>query len=212
MGDQGPEVTTMRDAKFWVMLGLFELAFGLTVFAATRHYYLEREPASADLPPWAVGLGAGLPSATPAILSSSSTPPFAAAEVPNAASATNAAPSNDPQAMSTRAEEAFSAGRYDEATQLFQQLLALEPQNVELHNELGLTLHYLGRSDDALKQLAAGLAIDPKHQRSWLTTGFVNLQLGNAAAAREALVKARDIGSDAQIRESAEKMLAELPK
>jgi tetratricopeptide (TPR) repeat protein len=202
----------MRDAKFWVMLALFEVAFGLTVFAATRHYYLERQPPSTDLPSWAVGLGTALPSATPAILSSASTPPFAAADTPTASLATNAPAGNSPEAMGARAEEAFSAGRYDEAAQLFQQLLALDPQNVELHNELGLTLHYLGRSDDALKQLAAGLAIDPKHQRSWLTTGFVNLQLGHAADARAALVKARDIGSDAQIRDSAEKMLAGLPQ
>jgi tetratricopeptide (TPR) repeat protein len=199
----------MRDTKFWIMLALFELAFGLTVFAATRHYYLEGQPSSSTLPSWAVGLGTALPSAPPtpvpvAVLPSAagSTPAVAAASAP---------PSNDPVAVSARAEEAFNAGRYDEAAQLFQQLLALDPQNVELHNELGLTLHYSGRSEEALKQLAAGLAIDPNHQRSWLTTGFVNLRLGNAAEARAALLKARDLGSDAQIRESAEKMLAGLP-
>jgi Flp pilus assembly protein TadD len=83
---------------------------------------------------------------------------------------------------------------------------------VELYNNVGLTLHYLGRSSEALEKLAAGLKIDPNHQRSWLTTGFVNLRLGNAAEARAALTKARDVGSDPQIRDSAEKMLAGLPQ
>ena len=75
-----------------------------------------------------------------------------------------------------------------------------------------LTLHYLGRSNEALEKLAAGLKIDPQHQRSWLTTGFVNLRLGNATEARAALTKARDVGDDTQIRENAEKMLAGLPQ
>ncbi len=83
---------------------------------------------------------------------------------------------------------------------------------MELYNNLGLTLHYLGRSDEALQKLKAGLAIDPSHQRTWLTTGFVNLRLGHEGEARAALTKARDLGNDPQIRESAEKMLADITK
>jgi tetratricopeptide (TPR) repeat protein len=212
MGRAGDEVATMRDTRFWIMLALFEVAFGLTVFAATRHYYLSRQPPATELPAWAVGLGAALPSAAPAPASPNSTPPFAAASPPAATPATGGPGATDPNAMATRAEDAFNAGRYDEAAQLFQQLLILDPQNVELHNELGLTLHYAGRSDEALKVLAAGLAIDPNHQRSWLTTGFVNLQSGKTAEAHAALIKARDVGDNAEIRESAEKMLAGLPQ
>ena len=192
----------MRGAQFWITMVVFQLAFGLTVFAVTRHHYLSRTPA-APLPAWAVGVGTSLPnvapSATPIALAPAGASPVAPA-------------SDDPVALSQRADAAFSGGSYAEAAALYERLLAMDPQNVELYNNLGLTLHYLGKSDEALQKLAAGLAIDPKHQRSWLTTGFVNLRLGNAADARAALTKARDAGDDKQVRESAEKMLAGLPQ
>jgi tetratricopeptide (TPR) repeat protein len=192
----------MRGAQFWITMVVFQAAFGLTVFAITRHYYLASTP-PAPLPSWALGVGATLPSTAPfALAPPVSLPPFAAA----------APASDDPVAVSQRADTAFTNGNYAEAEALYRQLLALDPQNVELYNNLGLTLHYLDRSNEALQKLAAGLTIDPKHQRSWLTTGFVNLRLGNAAEARAALTKARDVGDDQQIRESAQKMLAGLPQ
>ena len=178
----------MRGARFWITMLIFQAAFGVTVFALTRHYYLA-SARPAPLPAWALGVGAALPPVAP-----------------------TSPPSNDPAAISQRADTAFAGGNYAEAAALYGQLLAMDPQNVELHNNLGLTLHYLGRSDEALQNLAAGLKIDPKHQRSWLTTGFVHLRLGNASDARAALVKARDVGDDQQIRDSAEKMLAGLPQ
>jgi Flp pilus assembly protein TadD len=199
----------MRDAKFWLTLALFQVAFGLTVFAATRHYYLARRP-EAPLPAWALGLGATLPSAPAAAsLPSAASPTPAAGPAPAPVSAPQ---SDDSASLSARAEDAFNAGRYDEAAQLFQQMLDLDPQNVELYNELGLTLHYSGHSAEALEKLAAGAKLNPNHQRLWLTTGFVNLRLGRNAEARAALIKARDLGDDVKIRESAEKMLEGLPK
>ena len=190
----------MRGAQFWITMAVFQAAFGLTVFAATRHHYLSSAPPAA-LPAWAAGIGTTLPTAAPAAV------PIALAPAEPAAAAPA---SNDPAAILQRADAAFTGGNYAEAAALYDQLLALDPQNVELYNNLGLTLHYLGNSDEALKKLAAGLAIDANHQRTWLTTGFVNLRLGKTSEARTALTKARDVGDDKQIRESAEKMLAGL--
>jgi tetratricopeptide (TPR) repeat protein len=196
----------MRGAQFWITMAIFQVAFGLTVFALTRHYYLASAP-PAPLPAWALGVGTTLPGAAQTAAPFALAPPLSLPPVATAAPA-----SDDPAAISQRADAAFTSGNYAEADALYSQLLALDPQNVELYNNLGLTLHYLGKSDEALAKLAAGLKIDPKHQRSWLTTGFVNLRLGNAADARAALTKARDVGDDNQIRESAEKMLAGLPQ
>jgi tetratricopeptide (TPR) repeat protein len=163
----------MRGARFWITMAVFQVAFGLTVFALTRHYYLASAP-PAPLPAWALGLGAALPSApaTPAG-SFALAPPLS---LPAVASASP--PNNDPAAISQRADAAFTAGNYAEAAALYDQLLA----------------------------------IDPQHQRTWLTTGFVNLRLGNTTEARAALIKAGDVGDDKQIRDSAEKMLADLPQ
>jgi len=203
-GSDGLRSQTMRGTQFWLTMAVFQVAFGLTVFAVTRHYYLASAP-PAPLPAWALGAGTALPSTAPTSPAFALAPPLSLPPVVSAAPA-----SNDPVAIFERADAAFTGGSYAEAAALYGQLLALDPQNVELHNNMGLTLHYLGKTDEALQKLKEGLAIDPKHQRSWLTTGFVNLRLGNTAEARAALTKARDVGDDPQIRESAEKMLAGL--
>jgi len=42
----------MRSPLFWLTMVVFQVAFGLTVFAVTRHYYLSSAP-PARLPAWA---------------------------------------------------------------------------------------------------------------------------------------------------------------
>ncbi|MGW8368799.1 MAG: tetratricopeptide repeat protein [Gammaproteobacteria bacterium] len=89
--------------------------------------------------------------------------------------------------------------------------MSFDPNNVEVYNNLGITLHYIGRSDEALRRLDQGVAIDPTHQRIWLTLGYVNSQLGNAEQARTALTKAVQMDPDNDIGQSAAKMLEALP-
>jgi Flp pilus assembly protein TadD len=87
----------------------------------------------------------------------------------------------------------------------------LDPNNVDTYNNLGITLHYLGKSNEAILRLNEGVAIDPTYQRIWLTLGFVNRQVGNAEQARAALNTAAKINADNEIGESAIKMLEDLP-
>jgi Flp pilus assembly protein TadD len=94
---------------------------------------------------------------------------------------------------------------------LYEQLLSFSPNDAEIYNNLGLTLQYLGRSNEALRTLNEGVAVDAGHQRIWLTLGYVNSQLGNTEEARTALTNAVQVGSDESIRESARRMLDELP-
>lgn len=94
---------------------------------------------------------------------------------------------------------------------MYEQLLAFNPNNGEIHNNLGLTLHYLGRSSEALRRLNEGVAVDPDNQRTWLTLGYVNSALGNTGQARMALTKATQTGTDESIRQSAAQMLKALP-
>ena len=138
----------------------------------TRHYYLASAP-PAPLPAWALGVGAALPS-------TSTTPagPFALApplSLPPVASASP--PGNDPAAISQRADAAFTGGNYAEAAALYDQLLAIDPQNVELYNNLGLTLHYLGKSDRSASE-ARGRAQD----RSEASTQLAHHRLREPAA------------------------------
>ena len=189
-----------RDKKFWTLLLVFQVFFGLAVFAITRDYYLQ----DADAP------RRHTPAAAPA--SAAWSRGITASDVSRLSSPglVDTTPS-DPAEIYRRAEEHFASRQYAQAAQLYEQLLAYAPDDAEIYNNLGLTLFYLGRADDALRRLNEGVAVDAGHQRIWLTLGYVNSQLGNVEAARTALTNATERGGNASIREAAEQMLAELP-
>ena len=191
----------IRDAKFWISMTAFQVLFGLAVFAVTREYYIHN---------------ADNVSARPSTINQSAPVwPDGIAEIARSRlihSPLGESTGQEPVELSRRAaDEFFSKQQYDRAADLYERLLALDPNNVDIQNELGLTLHYLGRSAEALRRLNDGVAADPTHQRIWLTLGFVNSQLGNTKQARAALTTATQIGTDEAIRQSAMTMLKNLP-
>jgi tetratricopeptide (TPR) repeat protein len=113
--------------------------------------------------------------------------------------------------LSRQADVYFSNRQYAQAAEMYERLLAFDPNNAEIYNNLGLTLHYLGRSAEALQRLDEGVAVDPDNQRIWLTTGYVNSELGKIDQARGALANATLIGDNESIRQSAQQMLDNLP-
>ena len=189
-----------RDKRFWTLLVIFQVFFGLAVFAFTREYYLQDaetvrghpQMANQAAPAWSRGI--------------------TATDVARLSSPGLVEPTlSDPAEIYRRAEEFFANKQYPQAAQLYEQLLAFSPDDAEIYNNLGLTLFYSGRSDDALRWLNEGVARDAEHQRIWLTLGYVNSQLGNTEQARAALTNAIQVGGNASISESAQRMLAELP-
>lgn len=185
-----------RKVGFWIGLAVCELAFGLVVFGLTRHHYLNQ---------------------TAAASSRIESMPFPMAFPQTGLDSLAAAPSTSvaaalesPELIVERADERFQARDYAEAAVLYERLVALDPTNVALLNNLGITLHYLGRSDEAIERVKAGLAIDSAHQRSWLTLGFINSQLGNREEARTALTQALHLGNDDEVGQSAARMLEEM--
>lgn len=183
-----------RGNGFWFALIAFQILFGVAVFAVTKNYYAGQS-AAAPRPPAAV-LPEGL----------------TAADIARLGSGTPAVrPLQDPAEISRQADEFFFNRQYAQAAALYERLLDLNPRDAGVLNNLGLTLHYLGRSTEALAALGEGVALEPSNQRLWLTLGFINAQLGNSDEARTALTRATEIGTDESIRESAQKMLQELP-
>ena len=188
------------NAKFWIWTAAFQVVFGLAVFAITRDYYIQEadvvraHPSTIGQP--ALGWPDGITGTDVARLTSPTLTLSSA---------------QDPAEILRQAEASFANKQYDRAADLYEQLLVFNPNDAEIYNNLGLTLHYLGRSTEALRTLSDGIAIDADHQRSWLTLGYVNSQLGNTEQARTALSTAAQIGSDESIRRSAMKMLEELP-
>lgn len=193
---QEGSVSKSRKVGFWIGLAVCELAFGLVVFGLTRHHYLNEPPAAssrvASMP---------FPMGFPQTGSGS------AAAVP---STSFDAGLQSPELIGQRADERFEAGDYAQAAVLYERLVTLDPTNVALLNNLGITLHYLGRSDEAIERLKAGLAIDSAHQRSWLTLGFIDSQLGNREEARTALTQALRLGNANDVGQSASRMLEEM--
>jgi len=189
-----------RDGKFWIGMAVFQVAFGLAVFALTRQYYLEPPAATNSRPVATTDSGPGW------------TENITAA---NLEQFDLAVPSQtdmrDPVDISRQANSYFASRQYAQAAEMYEKLLDFDPNNADTYNNLGLTLHYLGRSDEALQRLNEGIAKDATHQRTWLTMGFVNSQLGNTDAARTALTNAVQMGTDAEIRRSATEMLDSLP-
>jgi predicted Zn-dependent protease len=189
-----------RNKRFWTLLVLFQVFFGLAVFAFTREYYRQdtqtvaRHPqvANPSMSSWSQGITATDISrlSSPGLVESTPT---------------------DPTEIYRRAEQSFANRQYRQAAELYEQLLTFSPNDAEIQNNLGLTLFYAGRTDEALRTLNEGVAANPEHQRIWLTLGYVNSQLGNTDKAREALTRATQTGGDASIREAAMEMLAELP-
>jgi Flp pilus assembly protein TadD len=187
-------------AKFWISMTVFQVVFGLAIFAITREYYAP----DAD----------NVSIHSPALNQPALTWPNVITQTEIArlgSSALSESTIQDPVEISRQADEFFANKQYDRAANLYERLLALSPNDAEIYNNLGITLHYLGRSTDALRRLNEGVAIDAENQRIWLTLGFVNSQLGNTEQARTALTTAAQIGTNESIQQSAIKMLENLP-
>jgi len=116
----------------------------------------------------------------------------------------------DPATMSLLANKYFANKQYAEAADLYRQLSALDPGNVDIQNNLGLTLHYINKSEEALAVLMKGSALEPNNQRIWLTLGYVNKDLGNLDEAKLSLETAERIDPDNDVGKSASRMLSEL--
>ena len=194
-----------RSARFWTFMAVFQVVFGLTVFALTRQYYVDAQQ--------------GRPNSQAASVSSSAPHPTTAdwpaargqSDLANLISSFPAQPlSTDPDVLAAQGDELFSQEQYQGAAHLYEQALATGARDANTYNSLGLTLHYLGRSAEALQILEDGIAIDPDYQRIWLTLGFVNSQAGNLDATRTALSTAQQMDPDNEIGRSAASMLDNL--
>ena len=173
----------------------FQVGFAVLVFGLTRAYYLDRggdDPhAAVSMPAGTAGWnGLGLPTNPEAV-----------------EALLDDRPTDDPQEISRRANEYFAARDYVQAAEYYQRLLAFDPDNADVRNNLALTMAYTGRSGEALALLTENVANYPEYQRSWLTLGFVHRQSGDVAAAREALATAVRIDPDTDVGRSAQTML-----
>jgi len=194
-------------ARSWTAFAIFQVVFGLTVFGLTRYYYADSDQrpavsASASATARLPGISPDLLESVSAQLDSSVTPQLSAMDFSTI---------QDPAELARLADQFFANRQYDHAATLYERLLTFNRTNADTLNNLGITLHYLGRSQEALATLNEATTANPAHQRSWLTIGFVNSQLVDVEQARAALTRAIELGTDADVTQSAQSMLDALP-
>lgn len=190
----------MRSSKFWTLQIFFQLAFGLTVFFIARYIYTGNDNAPNE---------STYSDLTPSIDRSDTGLDFDMSMLESLGIETFE--SSDPIDISRQADLYFANQQYAKAAQYYEKLLSFGPANADIHNNLGLTLQYIGRSEEALARLDEGAKLDPGNQRIWLTIGYVNSQTGNTSAARDALEMAVLIDPDTNVGKSAAKMLENIP-
>ena len=82
----------------------------------------------------------------------------------------------DPKNAVARAQLAnlyYDAGRYPDAIKWYTESLALEPNNVDVSTDLGVSYYYNNEPDQAIKQLEHSLQVNPKHTKTLLNIGVV---------------------------------------
>jgi cytochrome c-type biogenesis protein CcmH/NrfG len=117
----------------------------------------------------------------------SARPPAPAAEAPTAqdrtppldesrAAALRESAERNPKDAAARIQLAnlyFDHDRYVEAARWYQDALQLEPGNVNVSTDLGITYYYMNQPDKALGQFEKSLSLDPAHTKTLLNIGVV---------------------------------------
>jgi len=210
-----------RSLIFWTLLVVVQAVVLLAVYGITRQYYFEeglkqglaRAQSGAAS---AVRSQAGVPHAMPAMPGGADDDLarlISAVPAPGQANLGLAGidPAATPVELARRGDELFSQGQYPRAAELYAAALERGDDDVNTYNSLGLTLHYLGRTGEALQVLDQGIQRDANYQRIWLTLGFVNGQIGHVDQAREALGRAVQLDPDSDVGRSAADMMQQLP-
>jgi Flp pilus assembly protein TadD len=184
-----------RSATFWVVVITFQIIYGFSVFTLTRAHYkqdVERDDAQAVSVNQATGQWPE-PTSDNGLEQLISMVPGQAASM-------------DPVVLAAQADEHYVNRRYAQAADIYEQLVNSGSGSVDLYNNLGITLHYLGRSEEAIQRLNEGVELDPTYQRIWLTLGFVTSQLGQSTQALTALNEAIRLGPNTEVGQSATEM------
>ena len=75
--------------------------------------------------------------------------------------ATSPAAAQHPQAIVDRAEQAFAAGRLEDAVEQFDRLARLDPESAPWLWQRGIALYYLGRFEECAAQFVAYQRVNP---------------------------------------------------
>jgi tetratricopeptide (TPR) repeat protein len=98
--------------------------------------------------------------------------------------------------------------QFDDALQIFDHLLELNPEIPEAWNNKGVALHRLGRAEEALECYERSLTIDPENMDALRNKGFVLRYLGRLEEALQAYDSVLQKGGEPLDMESTASVLA----
>ncbi|MBI3753711.1 MAG: tetratricopeptide repeat protein [Deltaproteobacteria bacterium] len=114
---------------------------------------------------------------------------------------------NDARAFAEVGSIYFDQHKFTDAIEYYKKAVAMDPEDVNSYNDLGLSYHYIGMSDEGLKYVEEGIKKNPAYQRIWLTKGFILAIKGNIADARSAWEKAYKMDPNSDVGRSAASFL-----
>jgi tetratricopeptide (TPR) repeat protein len=96
----------------------------------------------------------------------------------------------------------FDAERYDEAARWYEQAIGLNPKDINVSTDLGVSYYYQGQYDRALQQFDHSLSLDGKHLKTLLNQGIVRAfgkqDLDGAAASWQKVIAASPESQEGQ--------------
>ncbi|MBI5047894.1 MAG: tetratricopeptide repeat protein [Deltaproteobacteria bacterium] len=116
---------------------------------------------------------------------------------------------NDAKAFAEVGDIYFDQQKFVEAIEYYKKAIALDKEDIDSYNDIGLSYHYIGKSDEGLKYVEEGIKRNPVYQRVWLTKGFILAVTGNITDAKSAWEKAYSLDPNSDIGRSAASFLAQ---
>ena len=99
-------------------------------------------------------------------------------------------PKDQAEGLYLQANSEYLKGNFDAALKSFDEMKALAPGDPRLPAARGEVLLSMSRLEEAEKEFAAALRLDPKRSTNWSRLGFIQAQLGKKDEARQSLQKA----------------------
>ncbi len=115
--------------------------------------------------------------------------------------------SDNPQKLARIGDQYFERNRYVLAIEIYEKVLELNPEDVDTYNDMGLALHSIGKSDEAIEKLKKGTEVDPSFQRIWLSLGYVLVTSGRDEEAKGFFEKTIEMDPDTVMGQEAKKFL-----
>lgn len=183
--------------KKWTIIILFMIVIAFVIFAVTRRDYQTEKPAEEEFNRAPI---------TGAILEDSETKSEIRHEqvVPLEQLGVD---TQNPESLALLGDKYFENNRFEQAIVIYKRVLELNPKDVDTYNDMGLALHYAGRSDSAVEMLRKGTEVMPSYQRVWLSLGFVLTSKGKDEEAKAALKKAIELNPNTDMGQEAKRML-----